>query len=390
MAKDLTKQPLNLEAATSKASEMWRELSRSLDTIEQAIADAAGDPAMLRALAKKTTRSVHEGRWLAVHRMRTRFGIELSPAFWSHGEQKICFPGLRVVDENLARPKNLIETADRLDLLARHMILETVWFYMGFAEREASMARHARAFSDAWWLAQYGILRECNLPDPSEAALRTYLYVRRSAPVALYGAWASESGSLAEAQRLQGAAAATVAGAVHSGIRLYPDLREALAEQGSPGKVLLRELPAAVLTELADLDHLRRDTDSRAEVLNKLAQEGLYKILRNRTANRLRTSNGEVSRSWELNEASTQAGKTDSDLEDFEISETLRQQRQQLDHLQEVANLSPQQNEIFNRVRRGMEIKEIAAELGISENQVSVQKHNAMKKLSQAREAAGF
>jgi RNA polymerase sigma factor (sigma-70 family) len=89
-------------------------------------------------------------------------------------------------------------------------------------------------------------------------------------------------------------------------------------------------------------------------------------------------------------EEAAAAFASDEDLAEFEREETLRLRRQQLDELEQVAGLSPQQTEVWRRSYKGMEIAEIAAELGISENQVSVQKHNAAKKLSDARKAAGF
>lgn len=61
-----------------------------------------------------------------------------------------------------------------------------------------------------------------------------------------------------------------------------------------------------------------------------------------------------------------------------------------LDSLEQVAGLSPQQTAVWRRLRQGMEIAEIAVELGISKNSVSVQKNNAIKKLKEARRAAGL
>ena len=65
--------------------------------------------------------------------------------------------------------------------------------------------------------------------------------------------------------------------------------------------------------------------------------------------------------------------------------------RQWLDELEQAAKLSPQQKEVWwRRRRKKMEIGEIAAELNISENHVSVQLHYANEKLRKAGEAAGL
>lgn len=74
--------------------------------------------------------------------------------------------------------------------------------------------------------------------------------------------------------------------------------------------------------------------------------------------------------------------------EDEQIAELER--KETLDALEKKAGLSQQQAAVWQWLRRGTEIKEIAAELGISENSVSVQKHNAVKKLKEARRAAGL
>jgi RNA polymerase sigma factor (sigma-70 family) len=74
--------------------------------------------------------------------------------------------------------------------------------------------------------------------------------------------------------------------------------------------------------------------------------------------------------------------------EDEQMTELER--KEMLDALEQEADLSPQQAEVWQRLRRGMEIKAISSELGISENSVSVQKHNALKKLKEAKRAVGL
>ena len=63
---------------------------------------------------------------------------------------------------------------------------------------------------------------------------------------------------------------------------------------------------------------------------------------------------------------------------------------EQLDEIERHAKLSPQRAEVMQRVRRGMDTIEIADELEISNNQVYVQKSNAISKLKLASKAAGF
>lgn len=73
----------------------------------------------------------------------------------------------------------------------------------------------------------------------------------------------------------------------------------------------------------------------------------------------------------------------DEDMAKFENVEMLNV-------LEQAASLSPQQTAVWWRLREGKEIREIAVELGISENSVSVQKNNAIKKLREASTTAEF
>jgi DNA-binding NarL/FixJ family response regulator len=75
------------------------------------------------------------------------------------------------------------------------------------------------------------------------------------------------------------------------------------------------------------------------------------------------------------------------DLSDFERREVARQQ---LDSLEKSVTLSKQQAEIWQRLRQGLEIAEIASELEIPRNQVSKQKARIKRKMQKARKAVGF
>ena len=76
-------------------------------------------------------------------------------------------------------------------------------------------------------------------------------------------------------------------------------------------------------------------------------------------------------------------GRNDPLLEEFERMETVHQ-------LEAAAGLSPGESAVWQRLRSGMEITEIARELQITKGNVSVKKHNALKKLGEARRASGL
>ncbi len=100
----------------------------------------------------------------------------------------------------------------------------------------------------------------------------------------------------------------------------------------------------------------------------------------------MKTLGGEARRLQERG-ARLAGPEIDPALEEFELKEAARQQIEQLDMLEQRAKLSPQQAEVWRRLRRGMEIEEVAAELGIPKTQVSVAKNKAIQKL---QKAAGF
>ena len=78
------------------------------------------------------------------------------------------------------------------------------------------------------------------------------------------------------------------------------------------------------------------------------------------------------------------------ELPEARLLETPAALREQLDEIERHAKLSPQQAAVMQRVRRGMDTVEIADELKISDDQVYVQKSNAISKLKLASKAAGF
>jgi DNA-binding CsgD family transcriptional regulator len=64
--------------------------------------------------------------------------------------------------------------------------------------------------------------------------------------------------------------------------------------------------------------------------------------------------------------------------------------RQKYDALEQAAELSPREAEVWHRLRGGMEFAEIAAELKMTMANLYVTKHNAEKKIKGAENASGF
>lgn len=83
-------------------------------------------------------------------------------------------------------------------------------------------------------------------------------------------------------------------------------------------------------------------------------------------------------------------GSEDELLAEFERQTTLEQQSDQLSKLEELTAFPPREGAVWHRIRRGMEVVEIATELGMTKNNVYVHTHNAIKRLSKARKAAGL
>jgi hypothetical protein len=78
------------------------------------------------------------------------------------------------------------------------------------------------------------------------------------------------------------------------------------------------------------------------------------------------------------------------DAATFEVEAREEAARQEIDMLEEAAELKGQVAAVWKGVRDRLSPEEIAEELGISRNQVYVQKHDAIKRLREARKAAGL
>jgi DNA-binding CsgD family transcriptional regulator len=156
-------------------------------------------------------------------------------------------------------------------------------------------------------------------------------------------------------------------------------LKATLSEQGKNAWTeLQKELPATVMEEWS----AARD---------KLASAGKYSEFRTRIARNLERSGTESSylaRQGKLSSAeSIEVAEGTDELSEFERRE---EARQKLDALEQKAKLSKQQTEIWHRLKRGMEIAEIAGELEIPKKQVSTQKARIKRKMQKVRIAVGF
>jgi RNA polymerase sigma factor (sigma-70 family) len=140
---------------------------------------------------------------------------------------------------------------------------------------------------------------------------------------------------------------------------------------GSVPENLARELPGAVLAAYGALVFNKRHSGSfLAPIAKALANMGAES-----------TSRPDKLRSLPPDESLHAP-------EDEQMAELER--KEILDALEQAAGLSPQQAEVWQLLRRGKEIREIATELGITKNSVSVQKCKAVEKLKEARRVAGL
>ena len=170
---------------------------------------------------------------------------------------------------------------------------------------------------------------------------------------------------------------ATMAGYVRGEINLSanPRLRAVLSEGEVPPRQMLdQEIPAAVFAEWYEpqggnspyiLPRIVRSLERAGQQQRHLAREGKLA-------------------------PEHQASADDPDLAEFERQLMLREVPKQLDEIERVASLSPQQRQVFKMLREGREPAAIAAELRITPNQVRVVTHNVIRKAREARRAAGL
>jgi DNA-binding CsgD family transcriptional regulator len=235
-------------------------------------------------------------------------------------------------------------------------------------------------FHDVLWAAMYSAYIKAHRDgeDPDVAALSALFRLAASGP---WGATPTNRTELDEF--LREISTITVAGWVGAHISFTKNTRveAALSENtdGSRGanfaKLIEEELVPATLIawdELRPGEPLRPGS-GKANLVSRV--EGWLQKIGSEAAEKQRAYE-------ELDEVTGHSG-TDQLLEDFERMETVRR-------LEEMAGLSLGEAAVWHRVRCGMEIAQIAEELEITENNVYVKKHNAIKKLGEARRASGL
>jgi DNA-binding CsgD family transcriptional regulator len=163
-----------------------------------------------------------------------------------------------------------------------------------------------------------------------------------------------------------------LAALIGDNIKAFPRLKAALLSDGKPFRQrLAEELPGLVRVAWDDIE-----TGSDEPLLMKVSRAIGDMRLRNHIL---------------LVDEMADVAEDDT-LARFEAGEAARQEVNLLDLLEEEAALSPQQAEVWTLLRQGVEIEEIASMLGKTPNHISVQKHNAVRKLKQVdevRAAAG-
>jgi DNA-binding CsgD family transcriptional regulator len=216
-----------------------------------------------------------------------------------------------------------------------------------------------------------------NGEDPGVAALSALFRVVGSGPGAATPTNRSEPDDV-----LRKMSATTVAGWVGAHISLgkHQRVRDALGENtdGSPGanfaKLIEELVPATILAwdELQPGEPLRpgrRETNLVSRV------EGLLQKIGSEAAEKQQAH-------IQFDEV-TGHDQSDQLLEEFERMETLRQ-------LEQTTQLTQLEAAVWQRARDGQANAEIAEELKISENSVSVHKSHAVKKLREVRRASGL
>jgi DNA-binding CsgD family transcriptional regulator len=180
--------------------------------------------------------------------------------------------------------------------------------------------------------------------------------------------------------RLRELVAGKLTGQVEERISLSQNkrLKATLREQGRNARTELQNmLPAAVIEEW--------------EAAGSELFAGKYRNFRSRIARNLERSGTESSYLERLGKLSlSELGEVAEDTDDLSDFERWEEARQQLDSLEKYITFSEQQAEIWQRLKRGMEIAEIASELDIPRQQVSTQKARIKRKMQKARRAVGF
>jgi DNA-binding CsgD family transcriptional regulator len=233
---------------------------------------------------------------------------------------------------------------------------------------------------DVLWAAMHSayIRAHRNGEDPNVAALSALFRVLGSGPGAATPTNRSEPDDV-----LRKMSAITVAGWVGSHISLdkHHRVREALSENtdGSPGANFAKLVEELVPTTILAWDELQpgeplRPGSGKTNLVSRVE----------RLLQKIGSEAAEKQKAHLQFDDVAEHSQSDQLLEEFErMEETLRQ-------LEQTTQLTRLEVAVWQRARDGLENAEIAGELKISNNSVSVHKSNAVKKLREARRAAGL
>jgi hypothetical protein len=328
-----SQQERDFQAAVRRASERHKERRRSLEKMERK-AQESPDNALAAALILEA--NARAGRRVGRRCLRSRWGVKV----YSRRPDvayAVVWPE--------RSPKGSQERLLRAEAIVGHGGWEAVWM----------------ALRD-------GFDRFGALDQPRMACKFAYEAMRQTP--ALWGHFIEKAHEPDDHVREH--AAAQLAGWLDNETRLYRRTRKAVG--GREGK--LQEIAAAAAAAWADLQ-----PGEPFYLPNTFLKEFGQRRKKGSLAGRGGSFLDQLS-DLEAEELEPESASADDEgLAEFEAKETARQQ---LSALIENAGLSEQQAAVIGRRRKGEKIAHIAAELGVSENQVSVQTSNAIEKIKRA------
>ena len=277
--------------------------------------------------------------------LRKRFGVKVR-YFGFHSQQYVA-SRKRFLRHSAQTPQQYYDYVqfDAMSKLLR--IHDVLWFTMHRAYTEAHRGGE----------------------DPDAAACEAFFECVRSGPWAATPTSREEPDGMLREMSAKGVAGFVAANSSLTGNRRYG--------------IVLREIRADFFEELLPAVLLAWDEMQPGEPLQSGSGET---NLVSRTQGQLEKLGSEAAEKQRIHEQfdeATRPGQDDGLLKEFELMETMRL-------LEQEARLSQQEAEVWQRHRQGMEDAEIAAELKITANNAYVAKHNATKKLIEARKAAGL
>jgi DNA-binding CsgD family transcriptional regulator len=276
------------------------------------------------------------------------------------------------------------EKVDKWILVAPERLPPTRFGWLDVLEA----AGRLELWNTAWNLMNYlgAALKEkgCGAKVIAALACKVWLHVARQEPITLARHIEPETDELSPLSREVAATELTGWMRARTSLARNKRLGELLAEGGGrPEDELMQELPGAVLAEWphwrqGGAEGIARRVFSSARMRRRpgpgpgekreTGGRGARRGVGSRRARRIRAGRGPC-----------EAGTSRDAAAAAPATRRLG-----------AGGLSPQQTAVWQLMRRGMERAEIAAELGIPKGQISVVLHNAVKKVSEARKAAGL